>query len=56
MANSEEMRREYRELVSALENGDVGRAGAATKEQMISSRDRILEAIVEGKLSSIQVI
>lgn len=54
--SSEEMRREHRELVSALEIGDGVRAVATIKEQIISSRDRILEAIVEGKLSSIQVI
>lgn len=54
--SSEEMRREHRELVSALENGDVVRAVDAIKQQIISSRDRILEAIVEGEFNSIQVI
>lgn len=54
--SSEEMRREHQELVTALENGDVEGAGGAISEQIISSRDRILEAIIEGELSSIQVI
>jgi DNA-binding GntR family transcriptional regulator len=53
--SSEEMRREHRELVSALENGDVETAKATISDQIIASRDRILEAILQGDIQSIQV-
>jgi len=54
--SSEEMRREHQELVAALEAGDAENACRIISEQVIASRDRILEAILEGELSSIQVI
>jgi DNA-binding GntR family transcriptional regulator len=53
--SSEEMRREHRELVTALENGDVETAMAAISDQIIASRDRILEAVLLGELHSIQI-
>ena len=53
--SSEEMRREHRELVTALEHGDIHRALKAINHQIISSRDRILEAIIDGQSDSIQV-
>ena len=53
--SSEEMRREHQELVAFLENGDVESAVAAIKEQILASRDRILEAIMQGEISEIQV-
>ena len=53
--SSEEMRREHKELVTALEQGDLDQALAAINLQIISSRDRILEAIIEGELNSVQV-
>jgi DNA-binding GntR family transcriptional regulator len=53
--SSEEMRREHRELVIALEQGDIDQALTAINLQIISSRDRILEAILDGELNSIHV-
>ena len=53
--SSEEMVREHRELVIALEQGDIYQALSAINLQIISSRDRILEAIIEGQSDSIQV-
>ena len=53
--SSEEMRREHQELATALENGDVERAIVVIKEQIIASRDRILEAIMQGDIQSVQV-
>ena len=53
--SSEEMRREHRELVIALERGDIHQALSAINLQIISSRDRILEAIIEGQFDSVQV-
>ena len=53
--SSEEMRREHQELVSALDQGELHQALAAINHQILSSRDRILEAIIEGELDSVQV-
>ena len=53
--SSEEMRREHRELVAVIENGDTESAVRAIKEQVIASRDRILEAILQGDIQSVQV-
>ena len=53
--SSEEMRREHRDLVAALEKGDVESAVAAISEQILASRDRILEAIIQGDIQSVQV-
>jgi DNA-binding GntR family transcriptional regulator len=54
--SSEEMRREHKELVHALENGDVEVAITTIEKQIIASRERILDAIIEGELNAIQVI
>jgi DNA-binding GntR family transcriptional regulator len=53
--SSEEMRREHQELVAALETGDVEAARKVISEQIIASRDRILEAILQGDIQSVQV-
>jgi len=53
--SSEEMKKEHQELVMALENGDVKTAQESIKRQIIRSRDRILEAIMQGDVSSIHV-
>jgi len=53
--SSEEMTREHQEVVAALENGDVERARDAISRQIINSRDRILEAIMQGDIQSVQV-
>jgi len=53
--SSEEMRREHQELVIALERGDIHQALSAINLQIISSRDRILEAIIQGQFDSVQV-
>ena len=54
--SSEEMRREHQELVAALENGDVETARTAVSDQIIASQDRILEAVLQGELQSVQVV
>ena len=53
--SSEEMRREHQELVAAIEIGDSKKAAKVTKEQVVASRDRILEAILQGDIQSVQV-
>ena len=53
--SSEEMRREHQELVAALESGDVTVARQVITEQILSSRDRILEAILQGDFDTIQL-
>ena len=53
--SSEEMRQEHRALVMALEQGDMRQALSVIDLQIISSRDRILEAIIEGQIDSVQV-
>jgi DNA-binding GntR family transcriptional regulator len=53
--SSEEMRREHQEVVAALENGDIESAVTAIKEQIISSRDRILEAVMQGEIGAVHV-
>ena len=53
--SSEEMRREHQDLVKTLENGDTVTARSIITDQVIASRDRILEAVLEGELQSIQV-
>ena len=50
------MRREHQELVAAIEDGDIEKALTVINIQIISSRDRILEAIFEGEPSSVQVM
>ncbi len=54
--SSEEMRREHQEVVAALEKGDISAVRAVITDQIITSRDRILEAILHGDLDNVQVI
>jgi DNA-binding GntR family transcriptional regulator len=53
--SSDEMIREHLELVEALEDGDVDGARDVIKDQILTSRDRILEAIMQGEIVSVQV-
>ncbi len=53
--SSQEMRREHQELVAALEKGDVATVREAMASQINASRDRILEAILQGNVRSVQV-
>lgn len=53
--SSEEMKREHQEVVAALENGEVTGVRAAISDQIITSRNRILEAILQGDIQSVQV-
>jgi DNA-binding GntR family transcriptional regulator len=53
--SSEEMRREHQELVAALEARDVAGVQAAMTRQINASRDRILEAILQGEVRAVQV-
>lgn len=53
--SSEEMRREHREVVAALEAGDVEGIRGVITRQINASRDRIMEAILKGDLRPIQV-
>lgn len=53
--SSEEMTREHQEVVAALENGDVEGACKTVSKQIMNSRDRILEAIMQGEIKTVQV-
>jgi DNA-binding GntR family transcriptional regulator len=53
--SSEEMKKEHQGLVVALENGDAEGAQETITRQIIRSRDRILEAIMQGDIRSIHV-
>ena len=53
--SSDEMRQEHQEVVAALETGDVEEIREAIARQIITSRDRILEAIMQGEISPVQV-
>lgn len=53
--SSEEMKREHQEVVAALEAGDVEGARDTIARQVMTSRDRILEAIMQGELEPVQV-
>jgi DNA-binding GntR family transcriptional regulator len=53
--SSEEMRQEHQEVVAALESGDVEGIKSAITEQIMTSRDRILEAILQGDIRPVQV-
>lgn len=53
--SSEEMAREHEEVVAALEVGDADAAKDAIKRQIIASRDRIMEAIMQGELHPVQL-
>ena len=53
--SSEEMVKEHQEVVAALENGDIDGIQEAISKQIITSRDRILEAIMGGDIQPVQV-
>ncbi len=53
--SSEEMKREHQEVVAALEAGDVDGVRDAITRQVMTSRDRILEAILQGDIRPVQV-
>ena len=53
--SSGEMKREHEETVAALEAGDVEGLKECIKQQILTSRDRILEAIMQGDLPSVQL-
>ena len=53
--SSEEMRQEHQEVVAGLEAGDVKGVKDAIARQILASRDRVLEAILQGKIQSVQV-
>ncbi len=53
--SSEEMRVEHSEVVAALELGNVTQVRAVLAEQIIASRDRILEAILHGEIEAIRL-
>ncbi len=53
--SSEEMKQEHQEVVAALEIGDVEGAKDTIGRQIMSSRDRILEAIMQGDIQPVHV-
>jgi DNA-binding GntR family transcriptional regulator len=53
--SSQEMVQEHHEVVDALENGDIKGVREVITRQIITSRDRILEAILQGDIQSVQV-
>ncbi len=53
--SSEEMRHEHQEVVAALENGDVDGVRDVIMRQINMSRDRIMEAIMQGELQPVQI-
>ncbi len=53
--SSEEMKQEHQEVVAALEAGDVEGVRDAIARQVMTSRDRILEAILQGDIQPVQV-
>jgi len=53
--SSEEMKREHEEVVAGLEAGDVEGVRDAVTHPIITSRDRVLEAILQGDIQPVQV-
>jgi len=53
--SSEEMVHEHQEVVAALEIGDVEGVRDAIARQIVASRDRIMEAIMQGELQPVQL-
>ncbi len=53
--SSEEMLQEHQEVVAALEIGNVEGARDAVTHQIITSRDRVMEAILQGDIRPVQV-
>jgi DNA-binding GntR family transcriptional regulator len=52
---STEMQREHEELVAAIEKGDEKAAKESMTNQIMTSKNRILEAIMKGEFQPIQV-
>lgn len=53
--SSEEMRREHEETVAALAAGDVEGLKECIKQQILTSRNRVLEAVMQGDLPRVQL-
>ncbi len=53
--SSEEMRQEHRQVVAAVERGDVEEVRETIARQILTSQDRILEAILKGDSRHVQV-
>lgn len=53
--SSEEMRQEHQQVVAALETGDVKGVRDAITRQIITSRDRIMEAIMQGDIRHVHI-
>ena len=53
--SGEEMKQEHQEVVAALEIGDVEGVRDAITRQIITSRDRILEAIMQGDIQHVHI-
>jgi DNA-binding GntR family transcriptional regulator len=54
--SSTEMAEEHQDLVAAIEEGDMDHAVASIEHQIVTSKTRILEAIMSGELQSIHAI
>ena len=53
--SSAEMKREHEETVALLEAGDMEGLEACIAQQILTSRNRILEAIIQGALPNVEV-
>ena len=53
---STEMMLEHQDLVASIESGDAEKAALIMEQQIITSKKRILEAIISGDLKSVQAI
>jgi DNA-binding GntR family transcriptional regulator len=53
--SGEEMRREHQEVIAALEASDPDKMREVLTRQIQASRERILEAILQGDLPAIQI-
>jgi DNA-binding GntR family transcriptional regulator len=53
--SSQEMVREHREIVDALESRDAEKAREVITNQITRSRDRILEAVFKGELQPVHI-
>ena len=54
--SSEEMAKEHQDLCKSIEDGDLEAAKELMTDQILTSRQRILEAIMRGDLKPIQAI
>ncbi len=50
-----EMVEEHREVVAALEAGDIERLKNSIVRQVTTSRERVMEAILQGQIQPIQI-